>query len=434
MAEGPDADTQGDRAFDAPKTSAPKTSGPDPVSWHAGLRVQWSGRARYLAAPGTLRHSWPVLRIAHIWLLALASVVACRHHANHEVSRDAVPAEGGAAETSEPAKRSGLQMSFAVDVGGAADARSRKSLVARTVDIVRQRVAKLPMTISVVSDGETIKMTIRPDQQMDQIHLVEARELATKRSRLALQLVETADAHAGALVDFARQDPAARAAGIAVGDDEWTVDGGTHHERYLTAADASASFDIAAAKARDCWREDKMVVGDQVECKVTGRERIEHYLEQTLRTHAQLAPTAGFALGFERVSSGHDPITRRHTWRTHYLRSKPLADNGAVAQATVDRVPGAGWMRVVIHLTPEARERLEQILLGNPGGKLAVVVDGVVLAAPTADKAIRKDTIMVPVNESSLVAQQQAEILAYALSAGPLPAALTRTSNEIVPP
>lgn len=336
-------------------------------------------------------------------------------------------------KTPDSSKKSALQISFAVDVGGATDARSREALVARTADIVRQRMARLPMAISVTSAGETIQVTITPDEHTDNLQLDEARDVVGKGGRLAIHLVETADAHARALADFVRHDPAARAAGIEVGDDEWTAQGATRHEPYLTAANTTASFDLATARARDCLRQDMMVVGGKVDCRVTGRERLEQYLGRTVRAHPELAAADGFAFGFERTSSGHDPIGRRHAWRTHYLRTEPLAGNDAIASAVADQVPGAGWMAVVIQLTPEARARLEQAVHRNPGRKLAVVVDGVIVAAPAVETSMPKGTILVPVNEGSMVARQQAEILACALSAGPLPAALTRRSSQIVP-
>jgi preprotein translocase subunit SecD len=69
-----------------------------------------------------------------------------------------------------------------------------------------------------------------------------------------------------------------------------------------------------------------------------------------------------------------------------------LASNTVVAEGDVTRVevvprPEPSFFAIQIHLIPEAAKRLDEASLENMGGRLAIVIDGKILATPKITRA-----------------------------------------------
>jgi preprotein translocase subunit SecD len=76
-----------------------------------------------------------------------------------------------------------------------------------------------------------------------------------------------------------------------------------------------------------------------------------------------------------------------------YVVGPPVVDGGGIQRATANRV-GNAW-EVDLQLSPEASQAFDTATSNAVGRKLAEIVDGVVVSAPTVEAPIRSGAIRV---------------------------------------
>jgi preprotein translocase subunit SecD len=93
-----------------------------------------------------------------------------------------------------------------------------------------------------------------------------------------------------------------------------------------------------------------------------------------------------------------------------YVLGPVVVDGGDVAEARAVRNAAVGW-EVIVELTPEGSDALEAATRKSVGHRIAILVDGRIVSAPTVQAPIGSGTVVVTGGPSEAEAKAMAERL-----------------------
>jgi hypothetical protein len=135
------------------------------------------------------------------------------------------------------------------------------------------------------------------------------------------------------------------------------------------------------APPQDEW--DHEVTGERYSdwyLRAARRRDLERYLEELAVADPTFAPEAGFAFVFERTDSRWGD--EAPGWRSYYVRDRAALGDRHVADATVYWNDTTSQADVLLEFTPEGARLFAEFTGRMVGRKLAILVDGEVIAAP----------------------------------------------------
>jgi hypothetical protein len=128
-------------------------------------------------------------------------------------------------------------------------------------------------------------------------------------------------------------------------------------------------------------------------------------------------------IALEHVTPGPGQDSRGPHWRTHLLDRAPRLTGGAVADATRVRDRAGGPVEVELRFDDDGARRFAALTAEQLGGKIAIVVDGTVVAAPVVHGAITGGRVRIRMGGESLASQEaEADLLVEVVESGALPA------------
>lgn len=203
------------------------------------------------------------------------------------------------------------------------------------------------------------------------------------------------------LHSFVARDKRASRYGIKMSQDAWSTGSNNMSEVFLQAR---------AGKGPCTWKSGVGALTTRNRCKLNGREMLEGYLRDLYRRKPALKPGAQHQILFEKITS-----SRGTFWRTHYAFRNARVDGSDVATASVVRHPTTNFPEVRVVFTPMGRTKFAQLTKHNVGSRLAIVVNGDVVASPVISDAITGGRTTISLGGTRAEAQAQATKLVNTL-------------------
>jgi preprotein translocase subunit SecD len=276
----------------------------------------------------------------------------------------------------QPVVKNGVRSVFSIDLEDLAPA-DRKPALDRAVRAIRGRLQLADIKGHVSIDGDNLVIDLATTDPEVAAH---ALDLIRRRGHLELHFVEPGSAFMQALADHVRSDPAAAGAQIVVGLDRWVTPDGTHvTDRFLEAPDRK-------------------------------RDALGAYVS---KLDAHLAVPDDRRLGYEQLRSG--------SWRTYLLERRVVLTGRSIARATATHDRDLDLWNVDVALDRAGTATFASETTSHVGHKLALELDGVVVAAPLLESAITKGRVLLPLASDDPKSETEARDVAIVLTAGELP-------------
>ncbi len=309
---------------------------------------------------------------------------------------------------------------------------------ARATEVLDRRFALLAIGAAAsVEHGEVVVELPELDPEV----IAHVQTIIQRVGRFEVRPVDD-DLHAQAMVRLAQHvaaDPDAAARGITVVVDRWRGEADpdvVHTASQLVASDRREGLTIADGTRLGCiearaHRRDPHPPA-YVECSLTGRQVLEDYLATM---PADLRPPADHELRLSRwvqaptLTSGGGP-----RWDSSYVARAVLLDGRAIADAQVGG--SAEEPAVTITLDADGTRRLGEYTTDHVGDRVALIVDGVIVASPIVDGAVTDGRLTIRLETRDLDADAGAAAadLALLLRAGALPGPMLLETEQRLPP
>jgi preprotein translocase subunit SecD len=329
-----------------------------------------------------------------------------------------------------PAEQQASAVCFRVSPGFADGI--RKSAQEQAVTTIRDRIDRYGVAEpSVKSKGDQIVVEL--PGLVEKGATARVKDLIGRTAKLEFKMIEDGSERMRNIYRHANEDPRAKELKIEVGEDVWSHDdsGKTFSDYYLRAADYEEWLPIADAKERNCWTADKSEVQGKVQCMITGRQRIESYLEELAKAKPELAVDDEHQIGYEYVQpegiaaeDARDPF-----WRTYYLRRAVELSGSSISDAYKYWDPTTNRPAVLVVFNRYGGRRFGDMTSKNIGKKMAIILDETVNSAPVIQDAITGGRSTITMGGSSNQAiEREADDLVSVLKTGSLPAPLQQES------
>lgn len=310
----------------------------------------------------------------------------------------------------QPVVKNGVRMIYAIMLDDIAPA-DRTAARERAVHVIRARLQLAGIVGHVSFDGDKLIVDLAATPATNPEALERAHEVILRTGHLAVHVAEPGSAFMQALADHVRSDPAASSARIAAALDRWVTPDGTRvTDPFLEAPDRQRDGTMQDVRAGRCFGAEFSGT-DRVRCRETGRDAISAYLAQLDRHLAY--PNDHRRLGYEKLRSG--------SWRTYLLERRPMLTGRSIARATAHEDPDSGRWTVEVELDRAGTATFAAETASHVGDKLALEIDGVVVAAPLLESAITKGRVLLPLASDDPNSETDARELAIVLTAGELP-------------
>lgn len=313
----------------------------------------------------------------------------------------------------------------------------RKSAQEQAILIIRDRIDKRGVSEpSVKTKGSQIVVEL---PGLDEEEIERIKDMIGRTAKLEFKMVEDGSDYMRDLYRHASEDPAAKDLGIEGDVDFWTHDESSkqYQDYYLQASDYEEWVPVETAKERGCWNRNKDEVQGEVQCRVSGRQRIADYLAKLYELKPELALGDDHQIGYEQVN----PETvlqdeeRESYWRTYYLRRPVELSGSSIADAYKYWDPTTNRPAVLIVFNRYGGRRFGDMTSKNIGKKMAIILDETVNSAPVIQDAITggRSTITMGGNSNAAI-EAEADDLVSVLKTGSLPAPLQEDSSSTLGP
>jgi preprotein translocase subunit SecD len=313
----------------------------------------------------------------------------------------------------------------------------RKSAQDQSVITIRDRIDKRGVAEpSVKSKGEQIVVEL-PGLREEEIERV--KDLIGRTAKLEFKMVEDGSEYMRKLYAHVNGDARAKELKIEVGEDVWSHDesGRTFNDYYLRAEDYEEWLPIAEAKERNCWNASKTEREGKVQCNITGRQRIESYLQELAQAKPELAIDDNHQMGYEHIEPEAiaNEDTREPFWRTLYLRRPVELSGSSIADSYKYWDPTTNRPAVLVVFNRYGARRFGDMTSQNVGKKMAIILDETVNSAPVIQDAITggRSTITMGGSTNQQI-EREADDLVSVLKTGSLPAPLKEESAAALGP
>jgi preprotein translocase subunit SecD len=313
----------------------------------------------------------------------------------------------------------------------------RKSAQDQSVITIRDRIDKRGVSEpSVKSKGEQIVVEL-PGLREEEIERV--KDLIGRTAKLEFKMVEDGSEYMQKLYSHVNGDAKAKELKIEVDEDGWSHDesGRTFRDVFLRAQDYEEWLTIADARERNCWNANKREVQGKVQCNITGRQRIERYLEEMAQTNPELAIDDNHQIGYEHFEpqAVAEEDAREPFWRTYYLRRAVELSGSSISDAYKYWDPTTNRPAVLVVFNRYGGRRFGDMTSKNVGKKMAIILDETVNSAPVIQDAITGGRSTITMGGSSnQEIERQADDLVSVLKTGSLPAPLQEESAASLGP
>jgi len=296
--------------------------------------------------------------------------------------------------------------------------RIKKSALEQAIQTIRERInTKGVAEPSVVAKGEQIIVEL-PGLDPEQNKRV--RNLIQRTAKLEFKMVVENSDHMKALLDkvdpinnsetedivdrYLGKEARANELGIAATVDIWTHEesGRRFNDPFLFARDTKEWVKVEPAKQLDIPCEWKVEREGKVECTITGRSRIEKYLEEVAAADPKLKISDEFELGFELVKPSQKEDTTKPYWRTYHLRRAVELGGTAIADTRVVYNQTSNQPEVQINFTRYGGRRFGEVTSANVGKKFAIILDNKIASAPSIRTARRKVPLRLDTRPATL--------------------------------
>lgn len=307
----------------------------------------------------------------------------------------------------------------------------RKSAQEQAVITIRDRIdARGIAEPSVKSKGQQIVVEL---PGLDKEESQRIKDLIARTAKLEFKMVADGSEYMRKLYRHVDADPKAKELGIGVGEDAWSHDSGrTFSDYYLRAEDRKEWLIIADAKARNCWHAGKSEVQGKVECDISGRERIERYLDELAETNPDLRIDDNHQIGYEYMEPEAiaQEDAQKAFWRTYYLNRAVELSGSSISDAYKYWDPTTNKPAVLVVFNRYGGRRFGDMTSKNVGKKMAIILDETVNSAPVIQDAITGGRSTITMGGSSPQAiDREADDLVAVLKTGSLPAPLQEESS-----
>ena len=319
----------------------------------------------------------------------------------------------------------------------------RESALHQAILTIRERINQRGVAEpSVKKKGRQIIVEL---PGLDEKETARVKDIIARTAKLEFKMVEYAKKGNTQNADYmiklggyVGKDPAAAKVGITSSPDYWSHEKqGQFSDFYLRASDEEHSFTIEQAKTRGCYNRNKREFQGKVKCLVSGRERIQKYVEELVAKDKQWQIDEDHELSFElvRPTALGDEEERDPYWRTHYLRRAVELGGSSIDRAYVSWDPQTNRPVVIVNFDRYGGRRSGDMTGANVGNRMAIILDDKVISAPTIQTAIRGGSTMITMGGNNNAAiQAEAEDLVAGLKTGSLPAPLQEESSAVIGP
>jgi preprotein translocase subunit SecD len=313
----------------------------------------------------------------------------------------------------------------------------RKSALEQAVLTIRDRIDKHGVAEpSVKPKGDQIVVEL-PGLEEESIERV--KDLIGRTAKLEFKMVDDGSEYMRKLYAYVNEDAKAKELKIEVGEDVWSHDesGRTFSDYYLRASDYEQWIPIAEAKERNCWNANKPEVQGQVQCVISGRQRIDGYLQELGQAKPELAIDDTHQIGYEQVrpEAIAEQDAREPFWRTYYLKRAVELSGSSISDAYKYWDPTTNRPAVLVVFNRYGGRRFGDMTSKNIGKKMAIILDETVNSAPVIQDAITGGRSTITMGGSTnAVIEREADDLVAVLKTGSLPAPLQEESAASLGP
>ncbi|WP_428265933.1 protein translocase subunit SecD [Haliangium sp.] len=315
---------------------------------------------------------------------------------------------------------------------------ARKSALEQAILTVRDRINQRGVAEpSVKQKGNQIVVEL---PGLDKEETERVKDLIERTARLEFKMVDENASFMRKLYGHVTKDPTAESLGITVGEDFWAHDdsGKNFRDYYLRAPKEEEQWlSIEEAKEQGCWTRDKSEIQGKVMCAISGRQKIEQYLETLAAENPELQIDDDHQIGYELVSPDTIPgeEERQEYWRTFYLWRAVELSGSSVADAYKYWDPTTNRPAVLVVFNRYGGRRFGEMTSKNVGKKMAIILDNKVNSAPVIQDAITggRSTITMGGNSNAAI-EREADDLVSVLKTGSLPAPLREETSSTIGP
>lgn len=313
----------------------------------------------------------------------------------------------------------------------------RKSAQEQAILTIRDRINKRGVAEpSVKERGEQIVVELPGlgEQETERV-----KDLIGRTAKLEFKMVDEDSEHMRRLYRHVNEDPRAKELQIDTGEDVWSHDesGRTYRDYYLRSDDYEQWLPVEEAKERGCWNRNKREVQGEVQCLVTGRQRIQRYLEELAVEKPELRVDDDHQIGYEQVrpEAIAEEDAREPFWRTYYLHRPVELSGSSISDAYKYWDPTTNRPAVLVVFNRYGGRRFGDMTSKNIGKKMAIILDETVNSAPVIQDAITGGRSTITMGGSSnAVIEREADDLVSVLKTGSLPAPLQEESSSVIGP
>ena len=313
--------------------------------------------------------------------------------------------------------------------------RIKASALEQAIGTIKDRVDRYGVAEpTIIKKGDDIVVEL-PGLNEEEIERV--KHIIDRTAQLEFKMVDENSEFMKKVAAKASVDEKAKELGIEVDTDHWMNEetGQSYTDYALVAKDRKQQLTREEAQKEGCYRKDKETPGGKYECVVTGRSRIQTWLNSL---GPEFAIDDTHMIGFEEQTP-HDPLgavrNPEKSWRTYYLFRTAELTGTSIQEADVTWNPTTNRPEVLVTFNRHGARRFGDLTTKNVGKKMAIILDDKINSAPTIQSAITggRSTITMGVADPR-VAQVEAQDLVNVLRTGSLPAPLKEMSSSKVGP
>ncbi|HET6613966.1 MAG TPA: protein translocase subunit SecD [Kofleriaceae bacterium] len=256
------------------------------------------------------------------------------------------------------------------------------------------------------------------------------KSIIERAANLEFKIVDHNSKYMQTLFHFVKEDPKAKELGITAAPDQWSLKktGEKFQDFYLSAADRTEFFKGEQAVEYKCD------TTDDEPCTVTGRQVLASYLAHLGEANKAFKVDDKHQIAFgelpgAKTEGGHQ------VWRSYYLNRAVEVGGTSVTESKVVYNPTTNVPEVSVSFDRWGTRRFGEVTTDNVGGRLAILLDGVVKSAPVLQSAITggRASITMGTGDSRKIADE-AQTLVNVLRTGSLPAPLMEQSSSVIGP
>ena len=313
----------------------------------------------------------------------------------------------------------------------------RESAQQQAIITIRDRInARGVADPSVKTKGEQIIVEL---PGLDEDEIARVKDIIGRTAKLEFKMVAEGSDFMKKLYQQVEGDEEATRLQVTGGVDFWNHDesGRQYTDWYLRASDYEQWIPIEEAEVIGCYNRNKREVQGQVQCTITGRQRIDEYLSALAERDPSLHVDGDHQIGYELVQPQTlaDDDAQEPYWRTYYLNRAVELSGSAVANAYKYWDPTTNRPAVLVEFNRYGGRRFGDMTAQNIGKKMAIILDNRVTSAPVIQDAIRggRSTITMGGNTNAAI-EREADDLVSVLKTGSLPAPLQEESSNVIGP